>query len=40
MASRFPVSQSRQLEVVVGGSSTAATCQFIFDLTGYFVPKA
>ena len=34
-----PITDTRQLEVVFGGTSTAATCHFIFDLTGYFVPK-
>ena len=34
-----PISDTRQLEVVFGGTSTASTCHFIFDLTGYFVPK-
>jgi hypothetical protein len=34
-----PVSEALQLEVVFGGASSAATTQFIFDLTGYFVPQ-
>jgi hypothetical protein len=33
------VSEALQLEVVFDGASSAATTQFIFDLTGYFVPK-
>jgi hypothetical protein len=35
-----PISEAGQLKVVFAGASTAATTHFIFDLTGFFVPKA
>ena len=35
-----PVSDGLQLEVVFSGNSSAATTHFVFDLTGFFLPKS
>ena len=35
-----PITDARRLEVVFSGNSSAATTHFVFDLTGFFLPKS